>query len=65
MATSVVVSAPVLFGAHSSKLGESPVWDAAQVSWNTNGFQVIMQTVFAVALGVGCLVSSRAAECRD
>jgi O-antigen ligase len=35
----------------------TPVWDAAQVSWNTNGFQVIMQTVFAVALGVGCLVS--------
>jgi sugar lactone lactonase YvrE len=29
MATSVVVSDPVLFGSHSSRLGESPVWDAA------------------------------------
>jgi sugar lactone lactonase YvrE len=29
MAKSVVVSPPVLFGTHSSKLGESPVWDAA------------------------------------
>jgi O-antigen ligase len=35
----------------------TPVWDAAQVSWYTNDFQVIMQTVFVVALGVGCLVS--------
>lgn len=28
MARSVVVSAPVLFGTHESRLGESPVWDA-------------------------------------
>jgi sugar lactone lactonase YvrE len=27
MAKSVVVSPPVLFGTHSNKLGESPVWD--------------------------------------
>jgi sugar lactone lactonase YvrE len=30
MAKSVVVSPAILFGTHSSKLGESPVWDAAQ-----------------------------------
>ncbi len=35
----------------------TPLWDAAQVSWYTNDFQVTMQTVFVVALGVGCLVS--------
>src|SRR5690348_15462617 len=29
MAKSVVTSPAVLFGTHSSKLGESPVWDAA------------------------------------
>lgn len=35
----------------------TPVWDAAQVSWYISGFQVILQTVFVVVLGVGCLVS--------
>ena len=35
----------------------TPLWDAAQISWYTDDFQVIMQTVFVVALGVGCLVS--------
>jgi sugar lactone lactonase YvrE len=29
-ASSVVVSPPALFGTHRSRLGESPVWDAAQ-----------------------------------
>lgn len=40
----------------------TPVWDAAQVSWywgGPNGFQVILQTAFVLALGVGCLVSRR------
>jgi O-antigen ligase len=43
----------------------TPVWDAGQVSWNVGDFQVILQTVFVIALGVGCLVSrdrARAAE---
>jgi O-antigen ligase len=35
----------------------TPVWDAAQVTFYTNNFQVILQTVFVIALGVGCLVS--------
>jgi O-antigen ligase len=35
----------------------TPLWDAAQISWYTDNFQVIMQTVFVVALGVGCLVT--------
>jgi O-antigen ligase len=35
----------------------APVWDAAQVTFYTNNFQVILQTVFLIALGVGCLVS--------
>ncbi len=37
----------------------TPVWDAAQVSWYTNETQVILQTVFLIALAVGCLVSPR------
>jgi O-antigen ligase len=35
----------------------TPLWDAAQISWSVGNFQVIMQTVFVVALGVGCLLS--------
>jgi sugar lactone lactonase YvrE len=30
MSASVVVTAPVLFGTHRNRLGESPVWDAAR-----------------------------------
>lgn len=37
----------------------TPVWDAAQVSWYTNETQVILQTVFLIALAVGCLVRPR------
>jgi hypothetical protein len=37
----------------------TPYWDATQVSWYMNDFQVILQTVFALALGVGCVVSRR------
>ena len=35
----------------------TPFWDAAQVSLVTDNFQIILQTVFVVALGVGCVVS--------
>jgi O-antigen ligase len=43
----------------------TPVWDAAQVSWYTDGFQVILQTVFVVALGAGCLVSRNRGRIRE
>jgi sugar lactone lactonase YvrE len=44
MAKSVVVSGPALFGTHSSKLGESPVWDAAhqRLLWvDINGGEIL------------------------
>ena len=34
----------------------TPVWDAAQIDWSLGGFPITIQTVFVVALGVGCLV---------
>jgi O-antigen ligase len=50
----------------------TPVWDAAQIDWSLGGFPITIQTVFVVALGVGCLVwrlrtrtSGREATARD
>ncbi len=37
----------------------TPVWDSAQVSWYILGTQILLQTVFAVALLLGCLLSGR------
>ncbi|MGD0862227.1 MAG: O-antigen ligase family protein [Candidatus Limnocylindrales bacterium] len=34
----------------------TPWWDAAQVSWQVGPVQVVLQTVFVVALALGCLL---------
>lgn len=36
----------------------TPLWDAAQVSWQVGPVQVILQTVFVVALTLGCVLRS-------
>ena len=44
MATSIVTTPPVLFGTHRSRLGESPIWDAAQnrLLWcDLNGQEIL------------------------
>ena len=37
----------------------TPVWNAAQINWTTDAFQVTIQTVFVMVLGIGCLMSRR------
>ncbi len=37
----------------------TPYWDLAQVSWWVGSLQVIGQTLFLVALGLGCLLDDR------
>ena len=36
----------------------TPLWNAAQVSWQVGPVQVILQTVFIVALALGCVLRS-------
>jgi O-antigen ligase len=39
----------------------TPVWNTGQVSWHVGTVEILMQTIFIVALGVGCLVRSLSA----
>ncbi len=40
----------------------TPVWDSAQVSWYAFDTQILLQTVFAIALLAGCLLSPRRSD---
>jgi O-antigen ligase len=46
--------------AYLAVLALTPAWDAAQMAWQVGPVQVILQTIFAVALIAGCIMRARA-----